>query len=100
MALPLRGEGEGAVLDEAPLIEEIGDVLAGRALAGLAPPGDGVRAAFVGRRGEALAELGELGADGLFGGGFAVGVLVFLAQGSSSPSASDRSRSSPNVAGL
>jgi hypothetical protein len=98
VALPLRGEGEGAVLDEAPLIEEIGDVLAGRALAGLAPPGDGVRAAFVGRRGEALAELGELGANGLFGGGF--GLLVFLAQGSSSPSASDRSRSSPNVTGL
>src|SRR5690606_21588394 len=35
---PLRRDGERAIFDEAPLVAEIGDVLARRALIGLAPP--------------------------------------------------------------
>src|ERR1700754_381439 len=45
----LRRHDQRAVLDEAAGIDEIGDVLARRALVGPAPPRDGVGAAFVGR---------------------------------------------------
>ena len=65
VARALGGEGEAAVLEEAAVVDEVGDVLARRALAGPAAAGDGVGARRVGGGGEAGAQLGQLGADDL-----------------------------------
>jgi hypothetical protein len=64
-AVALSRERERPVLDEAAVVDEVGDVFARRALAGLAPLRDGFRAAFVARLAQALAKLRELGTNGL-----------------------------------
>ena len=61
----LRGDGERAVFDEAAGIDQRGDVLARRALAGLAPPRDGVRAILVEAERLPREHLGEVGPDGV-----------------------------------
>ena len=62
--LALRGDRERAVLDEGARVAEVGDVLARRALAGLAPPRDRVGPRRVERRRAwRCVHLGEIGAD-------------------------------------
>ncbi|MDT4831994.1 hypothetical protein FQZ97_655290 [compost metagenome] len=62
-ASALGGQGQGAVFDEAAGIQQVVEVLAGGALAGLAPPGDRLRAARIRGDGVAFERFGEVGAD-------------------------------------
>jgi hypothetical protein len=59
----LRGNGQRPVLDEAAVIEQVGEVLAGGALADPVAFGDGFRAVFVEADGVAFEDFGEVGAD-------------------------------------
>jgi hypothetical protein len=54
----LRGQREAAPLDEAAVVDEIGDVLARRPLSALAPALDGRRSRGVGRGRKTRAQLG------------------------------------------
>ena len=58
-----RRQHEAAVLDERAVVAQVVDVLAGRALVGLAAPGHGVGPGVVERDGVALDDLGEVGPD-------------------------------------
>jgi hypothetical protein len=62
----LRRERESAVLAEAVAIDEGGDVLARRALSGLASASDRIGTRVVERRGNSFAKLGEIGSSGVF----------------------------------
>ncbi len=60
---PLGSDREAAVLDEAPRIDEVGEVLAGRPPVASMALRDRIRARLVAEQRLALAELAELGAD-------------------------------------
>ena len=64
----LSGDHERAVLDERPVVDEVGDVLPRRAPASLAAPSDGVGAGLVEAGDVPLDRLGEVGADTARGG--------------------------------
>ena len=82
-ALLLRRHHQRAVLDQRTLVDQVGDVLASRALAQLASPLDGVGPVLVETVGVALEHLGQVGADlvevdvllGLGGAGLHLGRL-------------------------
>ena len=57
------GQGQGAVFAEAAVVQQVGKVFSGAALAGLAPLGHGLGAAGIGEQGVTLQHLGEVGAN-------------------------------------
>ena len=65
---PLRRDREPAVLDEAALVDQVGEVLARRPQAVPVPLGDRLRARLVGQEPLAGAKLGELRAHALVAG--------------------------------
>ncbi len=59
----LRGDRKRAIFEEAARVDQRGDVLARRAMVGLAAPGDGVRPARVLAEGLPLQHLGQVRTD-------------------------------------